>query len=84
MHTLVMQGKIRYWGHLNGHVERDRRSLQCSTKIKPYTSIHGAVSRYNMFEREKMKKDYLPLFENEGLGTTIWSPLSSGLHREIY
>ncbi|GIS53677.1 hypothetical protein Ct9H90mP29_07190 [bacterium] len=34
---------------------------------------------YNMFEREKMEKDYLPLFENEGLGTTIWSPLSSGL-----
>ena len=32
-----------------------------------------------MFARQKMEEEFLPLFENEGLGTTIWSPLSSGL-----
>jgi aryl-alcohol dehydrogenase-like predicted oxidoreductase len=35
--------------------------------------------QYNMFEREKMEKEYLDVFRNVGLGTTIWSPLGSGL-----
>jgi len=35
--------------------------------------------QYNMFERTKMEKDYLLLFRDFGLGTTIWSPLASGL-----
>ena len=33
---------------------------------------------YNMFNRIKMERDY-PLFDNEQLGTTIWSPTASGL-----
>jgi len=31
-----------------------------------------------MFERFKMEQDYLPVFQNVGLGTTIWSPLAAG------
>jgi aryl-alcohol dehydrogenase-like predicted oxidoreductase len=34
--------------------------------------------QYNLFERQKVEADYLPLYEI-GLGTTIWSPLASGL-----
>ena len=34
--------------------------------------------QYNMFERFKMEQDYLPVFQNVGLGTTIWSPLAAG------
>ena len=32
-----------------------------------------------MFNRIKMEKDYLGLFNTEGMGTTIWSPLASGI-----
>jgi aryl-alcohol dehydrogenase-like predicted oxidoreductase len=35
--------------------------------------------QYNMFERTKIEKDYLLLFRDFGMGTTIWSPLASGL-----
>ena len=35
--------------------------------------------RYNMFFRDHLEKDYLKLFEKYGLGTTIWSPLASGI-----
>ncbi len=35
--------------------------------------------RYNLFNREHIEKDYLPLFEKYGMGTTIWSPLASGI-----
>ena len=33
---------------------------------------------YNLFERQKVEVDYLPIYEKYGLGTTIWSPLASG------
>jgi aryl-alcohol dehydrogenase-like predicted oxidoreductase len=35
--------------------------------------------QYNLFEREKVDKDYIEIFKNVGLGTTIWSPLAAGL-----
>ena len=34
--------------------------------------------QYNMFERFKVEWDYLPVYQNVGLGTTIWSPLAAG------
>ena len=34
--------------------------------------------QYNLFVREKVEHDYLPLYDLMGLGTTIWSPLASG------
>jgi aryl-alcohol dehydrogenase-like predicted oxidoreductase len=34
--------------------------------------------QYNMFERFKVEQDYLPVYKNVGLGTTIWSPLAAG------
>jgi aryl-alcohol dehydrogenase-like predicted oxidoreductase len=35
--------------------------------------------QYNMLVREKLEKEYLPLFRDLGYGTTTWSPLASGL-----
>ena len=35
--------------------------------------------QYNMFHREKVEKEFAPLYDTVGLGTTIWSPLASGL-----
>jgi aryl-alcohol dehydrogenase-like predicted oxidoreductase len=35
--------------------------------------------QYNMFEREKVEREFTPLYEKVGLGTTVWSPLASGL-----
>ena len=35
--------------------------------------------QYNMFHRSKLEKEYLGLFDSEGMGTTIWSPLASGI-----
>ena len=35
--------------------------------------------QYNLFERHKVEEDYLPIYDTYGLGTTIWSPLASGL-----
>ncbi len=78
MNTLIQQGKILYWGTsewsaqeiLQAHLEAARHHLIGPVMEQP---------QYNMFEREKMEKDLLHIFNYEGLGTTIWSPLGSGL-----
>jgi aryl-alcohol dehydrogenase-like predicted oxidoreductase len=35
--------------------------------------------QYHMFHRERVEKEYAPLYDEIGLGTTTWSPLASGL-----
>jgi voltage-dependent potassium channel beta subunit len=78
MNILIQQGKILYWGTsewsaqeiLEAHVFAERNRLIGPTMEQP---------EYNLFAREKMEKDYLQIFKNFGLGTTIWSPLASGL-----
>ncbi|MGE5107742.1 MAG: aldo/keto reductase, partial [Sphingobacteriales bacterium] len=77
MHNLIQQGKILYWGTsmwsgaeiMEAHLVSQQYGLIGPTMEQP---------QYNMFERYKMEQDYLPVFQNVGLGTTIWSPLASG------
>ncbi|KAJ8655457.1 hypothetical protein O0I10_008951 [Lichtheimia ornata] len=35
--------------------------------------------QYNMFSRERVEKEYLPMYQKFGMGTCVWSPLASGL-----
>ena len=35
--------------------------------------------QYNMFHRDRFEDDYRRLYREIGLGTTIWSPLASGI-----
>ena len=78
MNTLIQQGKIIYWGTsewsaseiMQAHLEAARYHLIGPSMEQP---------EYNMFKRKKMEDDYLHLFKYEGLGTTIWSPLASGV-----
>ena len=78
MNTLIQQGKILYWGTsewandeiMAAFVFAEKNHLIGPSMEQP---------QYNMFERTKLEKDYLLLFRDFGLGTTIWSPLASGL-----
>jgi aryl-alcohol dehydrogenase-like predicted oxidoreductase len=35
--------------------------------------------QYNLFHRQRMEVEYAPLFRDLGIGTTVWSPLASGV-----
>ena len=78
MHNLILQGKILYWG-------TSEWNAQQITEAHYWAAKHHLIApvveqpQYNMFHRDFIEKDYLPLYENFGLGTTIWSPLASGL-----
>ena len=78
MNTLIQQGKILYWGTsewtgveiMEAHRIAEKYALIGPTMEQP---------QYNLFERQKVEADYSEIYKNVGLGTTIWSPLSSGL-----
>ncbi|MCB0539691.1 MAG: aldo/keto reductase, partial [Bacteroidetes bacterium] len=78
MHNLIQQGKILYWGTsewtaqqiTEAHLVAEKYNLIGPTMEQP---------QYNLLHREKMENEFLPLFKNFGLGTTIWSPLASGV-----
>ena len=78
MNTLIQQGKIFYWGTSEWSNEEIMQAFLFAEKnhlIGPSME----QPQYNMFERTKLEKDYRLLFRDFGLGTTIWSPLASGL-----
>lgn len=78
MSDLVAQGKVLYWGTsewsapaiLRAHAIARELHLVPPTMEQP---------QYNMFAREKVEREFVPLYEKVGLGTTVWSPLASGL-----
>jgi voltage-dependent potassium channel beta subunit len=78
MNTLIQQGKILYWGTS----EWANDELMVAFLFAEKHRLIGPTMeqpQYNMFERTKIEKDHLLLFRDFGLGTTIWSPLASGL-----
>ena len=78
MDNLIKQGKILYWGTSEWSADRIREAFSVAYQygLTPPTMEQP---EYNMFNRYKLERDYLSLFKTEGLGTTIWSPLASGL-----
>jgi voltage-dependent potassium channel beta subunit len=78
MHNLIQQGKILYWGTSEWNASE---IMEAHLVAKQHHLIGPAMEQpeYNMFQRRKMEDDYLHLFKHHGLGTTIWSPLASGL-----
>ena len=78
MHNLIQQGKILYWGTSEWNASEIMEAHLAAAKH----NLIGPVMEqpeYNMFKRDKLESEYLHLFKNHGLGTTIWSPLASGI-----
>jgi voltage-dependent potassium channel beta subunit len=78
MDVLVKQGKILYWGTSEWSADRIREAYSVAHQYG-LTPPSMEQPQYNMFHRSKLEKEYLGLFSTEGLGTTIWSPLASGI-----
>ncbi|MBY0481063.1 MAG: aldo/keto reductase [Chitinophagaceae bacterium] len=78
MNTLIQQGKILYWGTSEwSGVE----IMEAHRIARDYRLIGPSVEQpqYNLFERAKVENEFLEVYKNVGLGTTIWSPLAAGL-----
>lgn len=78
MNTLIQQGKIFYWGTS----EWSAAEIVEAHMVAKDLGLEGpAVEQpeYNLFNRRQVEAEFLSIFENIGMGTTIWSPLASGL-----
>ena len=83
MHQLIMQGKILYWGTS----EWSAQEIMEAHMFAKQNHLIGPVMEqpeYNMFARRKVEVEFAQLYKTVGLGTTIWSPLASGILTDKY
>ena len=78
MDLLVRQGKVLYWGTSEWPAEAIREAHRVA-KANHLTAPTMEQPQYNLLHRERVEVEYASLYEDFGLGTTIWSPLASGL-----
>lgn len=78
MHDLVAQGKVLYWGTSEWSAQQIQEAYGLARQhgLTPPTMEQP---QYNMLHRDKVEREFLPLYANLGLGTTTWSPLASGV-----
>jgi voltage-dependent potassium channel beta subunit len=78
MHDIITQGKAIYWGTS----EWSAAEIAAAWQIADKHHLHKPIveqPEYNLFHRHKVEKEFARLYGDIGLGTTIWSPLASGL-----
>lgn len=78
MTQLIRQGKVLYWGTS----EWTARELVEAHGVARERGLIGPTMeqcQYNLLHRDRLEVEYASLYEGPGLGTTIWSPLASGL-----
>jgi voltage-dependent potassium channel beta subunit len=78
MNQVIQTGKALYWGTSEWSAAQIMEAYGISRRehLIPPTMEQP---EYNMFTRKRVESEYAPLYRAFGLGTTIWSPLASGL-----
>ena len=78
MSDAISAGKAHYWGTSEWSADE----IRAAWDIADRHHLHKPVMeqpQYNLFARRRVEREYRRLYEDIGLGTTIWSPLASGL-----
>ena len=78
MHDMIASGKALYWGTS----EWSAAEIAAAWHIADRHHLHKPVTeqpQYNLLHRARVEGEYARLYRDLGLGTTIWSPLASGL-----
>lgn len=78
MHHLIQQGKVLYWGTS----EWSAQEIMEAHMFAKQNHLIGPVveqPEYNLFARHKVEVEFDQIYKTVGLGTTIWSPLASGV-----
>ncbi|NID05469.1 aldo/keto reductase [Luteibacter jiangsuensis] len=78
MDTLVRQGKVMYWGTSEWPAEAIEEAHRIARE-RHLVAPSMEQPQYNLLHRDRVEREYAPLYQRYGMGTTIWSPLASGL-----
>ncbi len=78
MSDIVSSGRAHYWGTSEWSADE----IRAAWSIADRHHLHKPVveqPEYNLFNRRKVEREYVRLYDDIGLGLTTWSPLASGL-----
>jgi voltage-dependent potassium channel beta subunit len=78
MHNIIERGKALYWGTS----EWEAADILSAIEIAEIHHLHKPVVEqpvYNLFDRHRFGPEYETVYKEHGYGSTIWSPLASGL-----
>jgi voltage-dependent potassium channel beta subunit len=78
MHDIIARGQALYWGTSEWTADE----IRAAWEIAERHHLHKPVMeqpQYNLFERRKVEREYARLYDDIGLGLTVWSPLASGM-----
>jgi voltage-dependent potassium channel beta subunit len=78
MNWVIDQGKAFYWGTSEWSAEQIMEAAMVARR-EHLIGPQMEQPQYHMFHRERVEREYARLYDEIGLGTTIWSPLASGL-----
>lgn len=78
MDRLVRQGKVLYWGTSEWSAPEIAEAVRIARALNIELPTMEQP-QYSLLHRERVEREYAPLYGDFGLGTTIWSPLASGL-----
>ena len=78
MSDLIRQGKVLYWGSSEWSASQ---IMEAYGIARQYHLVPPTMEQpqYNLLERRRVEHEYKELYTRIGLGTTIWSPLASGV-----
>lgn len=78
MHNMIERGYALYWGTSEWSADEIRAAWLIAEKHH----LHKPVveqPQYNLLHRHRVEKEYARLYDEIGMGLTIWSPLASGV-----
>ena len=78
MDQMIRDGKALYWGTS----EWPAAKIEAAFDFAVENSLHRPIveqPQYNLVTKDKVEKEFLPLYKKMKLGLTTWSPLASGL-----
>ncbi len=78
MSDIISSGKALYWGTSEWAPDE----IRAAWEIAERHHLHKPVMeqpQYNLLHRMRVEFEYARLYEEIGLGLTVWSPLASGL-----
>jgi voltage-dependent potassium channel beta subunit len=78
MHDLIRQGKVLYWGTSEWSAGQIMQAYGIARQYN-LTPPTMEQAQYNMLHRDKVEREFHRLYDEIGLGATIWSPLASGV-----
>jgi voltage-dependent potassium channel beta subunit len=77
MSDIIGTGKAHYWGTSEWPAEAIEEAYEIAERYRLRKPVMEQP-QYSLLSRDRVEREYAPLYERYQMGTTVWSPLASG------